>query len=180
MLRRFLPVLILAFVVGSLFRLGDTLGIPVLRMFATQGIVIIGLITAYNLKKLQTEDGLRRLDECLKELPGDVKVSPLAPVGRLPLWLVETDGRRILLGSSDVANSLRGRRAIWALKRHGQRLLAAAERHGLLQDSRELTAALVLLRKGAGERRQIEIESFGRPVVLVNPEGIETLVRAGS
>lgn len=180
MLRRFLPVLVLAFVVGSLFRLGNELGIPVLRMFGTQGIVIIGLIAAYNLKKLQTEDGLRRLDQHLKGLPADVKVSSLPPVGRLPLWLLEREGRRILVGGSDVANSVRGRRAARALKRHGQQLLAAAERLGLLQNPRELTAALVLLRKGVGERKEIEIESYGRPVVLVNPEGVETLVRAGS
>lgn len=180
MLRRFLPVLILAFVVGSLFRLGDALGIPVLRMFGTQGIVIMGLLVAYNLKAMQTEEGLRRLDAHLKELPAEVKVKPLPAVGRLPLWLLEKGGRRILVGSSDLANSVRGRRALRALKRHAEKMLATAEQQGLLQSPRELTAALVLLRKTAGEQREIEIESFGRPVVLVNPEGIESLVTAGS
>lgn len=179
MLRRFIPVLILAFVVGSLFRLGDVLGIAVLRMFGTQGIVVIGLMVAYNLKKLQTEEGLRRLDAHLKELPEDVKVSPLPPVGRTSVWLLEKEDRRVLVGSSDIANSMKGRRALRALQRHGEKLLLAAQQHGLLQSPRELTAALVLLRKGAGEQGQIDIESFGRPVVLVNPESVGKLVTSG-
>lgn len=176
MLRRFVPVLILAFVVGSLFRLGDELGIPVLRMFGTQGIVVIGLIVAYNLKKLQTEEGLRRLDAHIKELPSDVTVRTLPPVGKLPLWLIEGKDQKVIVGSSDIANSVRGRRALRALTRHGERILAAAQQHGLLQNPRDVTAALVLLRKGAGERDEIEIESFGRPVLLINPEGVGKLV----
>ena len=92
-------------------------------MFGTQGIVIIGLMVAFNFKTMQTEEGLRRLDAHLKELPADVKVQPLPPVGRLPLWLIEKDDRRLLVGSSDLANSVRGRRALRALKRHAERVL---------------------------------------------------------
>lgn len=178
-LRRFVPVLVLAFVVGSLFRLGNVLGMPVLRMFGTQGIVVIGLMLAWNIKRLQIEDGLRRLDESLKSLPSRVKVQPLTGAGKMPLWLVESEGRRILLGGSDIAQSMGKRRARSALERHAASLLKAAESHGLTRDGRELTPALVLLRRRASESDQIRAGSFPRPVVLVNPEGVDRLVSGG-
>jgi len=178
-LRRFFPVLVLAFVVGSLFRLGNVLGMPVLRMFGTQGIVVIGLILAWNIKRLQIEDGLRRLDENLKSLPRKVKVRPLSAAGKMPLWLLESDGRRILLGGSDIAQSMGKRRARLALERHAASLLKAAESHGLMDDGRELTAALVLLRRRVSERDEIRVGSFRRSVVLVNPEGVDRLVSGG-
>lgn len=176
MLRRFVPVLILAFVVGSLFRLGNDLGVPALRMFGTQGIVVIGLLLAWNLKRLQTEDGLRRLDESLKALPQGVKVRSVESAGKMPLWLLEGKGRRVLLGGSNIAQSMGARRAWRALERHAEHMLNAAQSRGLLQGASEVTAALVLLRRRAGGRSKIEVKSFSQPVLLVNPEGIDQLL----
>lgn len=177
-MRRWLPVLALAFVVGALFRLGNELGIAVLRMFGTQGIVVIGILVALNLKRLQTEDGLRRLEEAIKALPPDVRVQPLGEAGRLPVWLLEGSGRRVLLGASDVANSVRSGRATRLLLRQADQVLQAAkERLGAVEG---LTAALVLLRRAAGADQALEGGPLERPVSLVNPESIGRLFENGS
>jgi len=176
-LRRWIPVLALAFVVGALFRLGNELGIGALRMFGTQGIVVIGVLVAANVKRLQTEEGLRRLDEHLRALPRDVNVRPLGMAAGHPLWLVEGKGRRIVLGTSAVANSVRAGRAFRLLQRDAEAMLQAAAEHGVAAD--EVTAVLVLLRRAVGPDGRIEVGTFQRPVALVNPESIVGLFESG-
>lgn len=176
-MRRWIPVLALAFVVGALFRLGNELGIAVLRMFGTQGIVVIGILVAWNIKRLQVEDGLRRLELALKSLPGDVRVRPLGKEGAPSLWLLEGRGRRILLGTSDVANSVRARRAQRLLVRDAARVVEQARAAGAAADD-EHEVALVLLRRSAnGGGPPVEVS--GRQVVLVNPEKLGKLFEGG-
>ncbi|MFO7319567.1 MAG: hypothetical protein LOD85_07975 [Clostridia bacterium] len=176
-MRRWVPVLVLAFVVGALFRLGNELGVAVLRMFGTQGIVIIGILVAVNLKRLQAEDGLRRLEEQLQALPDRVRVQAVRGPGRPPLWLVEADGRRVLVGTSDLANSVGAGRAWRLLCRRAEELAQAARAHGLAPG--EATLALVLLRRRAAEGQTVEIAGWERPVVVVNPENVGRLLASG-
>ncbi len=175
MLKRFLPLLLIAFLTGLLFRMGDQYGIPVLRMFGTQGIVVIGIWGAAILRGIQREDGIRRVEEGLKKSTWAKSVVRVGSQGRLPLWMVETPKGKILIGASDISNALREKRALKSLSRHAQVLLAKAYQEGATTVAEGAQAILVLLRKGVGGVRRLEVEDGGS-VALVNPEGLEPLL----
>ena len=82
------------------------LGMPVLRMFGTQGIVVIGLILAWNIKRLQIEDGLRRTRRKLESpaLQGQ-SAAPLSVPGRCPFGLWKARAAHPSWGS-DIAQSM--------------------------------------------------------------------------
>lgn len=178
MLTRFWPVLVLAFVTGLLFRLGDQYGIAVLRMFGTQGIVIIGLVCAHIVRSIQREDGIRRVEESLQSMAGILKFERIGRMGALPFWMIETQGGKLLLGASDIPNSSRPGRAARSLTRQARAMLDAVQGQaetGLMG----YKAALVLLRKGVHGIGHLELDE-GTRVALVNPEGLPDLLSAQS
>lgn len=177
MLKRFLPVLILAFIVGALFRLGDQFGIAVLRMFATQGIVVIGFLGAATLKRLQVEEGLRQLEEGFQNLPKDTKVKQVGQVRRYPVWLIEQPQKKLLVSGSDVANSTRWTRAAARLGAHAHEMLRVAQNGEVVQSVEGVQPALVLLRRAVREgERELQVEGAPGPIKLINPEDIPVFV----
>ena len=179
MLKRFAPLLVIAFVTGFLFRMGNQFEIPVLRMFGTWGIVAIGIWGGRILRAIQREDGIRRVEESLEALKPEVRAERVAAVGALPVWMLETEKGKILLGTSDVANGARPARAERTLTRDALAMLGEARRLGLVGGGEPCSAALVLLRKAVRGTTRLEFD--GGSVALVNPEGLSGLVgsRAG-
>lgn len=175
MLKRFMPLLVIAFLTGLLFRMGDQYGIPVLRMFGTQGIVIIGIWGATILRSIQREDGIRRVEESLIRLDSTVSVARIGTQGRLPIWMVETVRGKILIGASDVSNTSRERQATRSMSRQARAIISKARQEGAACAAESIQAALVLLRKGVQGVHRLELDE-GATVALVNPEGLETLL----
>lgn len=176
MIKRFVPLFLIAFVTGFLFRMGDQYGIPVLRMFGTWGIAVIGIWGSLILRAIQREDGIRRLEESLRSLGANVEVERVATVGALPVWMLKTPKGKILLGASDVANSVRARRAQRILDRHVRAMFKAAWQKGVLAPSEKVQAALVLLRRAVKGEGRLKTEE-GASVALVNPETLAMLIR---
>lgn len=175
MLKRFIPIFILAFITGLLFRLGDQYGIAVLRMFGTQGIVIIGILGARLLRSIQREDGIREVEAWLGELDSkDVKVTRIGAVGSLPFWMLETRRGKILLGTSDVPHSTRETHAMRRFGRHVRMMVGTARNEGFIQTSDSFRAVLVLLRRGVPKIQEVVVEE-GTKVTLVNPESLTNL-----
>ena len=175
MLRRFFPLFVVAFLVGLLFKLGDQYQVPVLRMFGTQGIVVIGIWGAWILRSLQREDGIRRVEEGLGAIGPGVRVRRVGSVRSLPLWMVDTGKGKILLGASDVAESVGESRAARTLGRQARQMLAAARDLGALEGSERIAAALVLLRKRVNGERRVDAGE-GATIALVNPEGLSGFI----
>lgn len=176
MFRRFVPLFGIAFLTGLLFRMADQYGIAALRMFGTWGIVVIGVWGARILRTLQLEDGIRRVEEHFTAMEGRVRVTRLFHRGTLPLWIVETDKGKIVLGASGVPNSMKWTRASRSLGMEVRKMLERAHRSGAISSAGNVTAALVLLRKGVGPEAKLTMED-GRSVLLVNPENIGQLVQ---
>jgi len=177
LLRRMLPILLLAFAVGALFRFGDEYGIPVLRMFGTWGIVAIGLIGARSLRQLQARSGLEELTEALRIAPPGVELAE-APLAGGPAWVLTGRKGKLVLGASDLANSVRGARAERALREQAIRTVNAAFQAGLLRHGDRAAAAMVLLRKRVkDEERSLPVEGLPDPVLLVNPEEVGALLQ---
>lgn len=178
LLRRTVPILLLAFAVGALFRFGNQYSIPALRMFGTWGIVAIGLIGARNLRLLQTKGGLDELQSELSRLPSGIELHEAPPLDRSPAWLLTTGKGKLLLGGSDLPHSAKGRRAERTLTAQAVRLINSAFEAGLIQHGDRVGAALVLLRKRVkDEERYLAVEGIPDPVVLVNPEEVGTLLQ---
>lgn len=178
-LRRFMPLLIIAFVTGILFRIGDQHGIAVFRMFGTWGIVVIGIWGSSILRGLQRESGLATVEERLKELSGKVRIERLGAANQLPVWMVHAPRGTLLLGASDVSNSARKGRAAQLLRRQAQAVIDAAAKHGAWRGDERPQAALVLLRRGLkGGKESLSLADGLPPVQLVNPESLDDLVMA--
>lgn len=177
MLKRFIPILTIAFFTGLLFRLADQYGIALFRMFGTQGIAVIGILGARLLRSMQREDGVRRLEEQLNQLGEDVKVTLMGRIGALPFWMVDTPEGKIMLGASDIPHSMGQKRAVRQFYRHVQMMLDVARKEATLGSEHSLKTVLVLLRRGVPGQQKVE---FGddQEVILVNPEGLPGIVAA--
>jgi len=162
--------------------LANQYDIAVLRMFATQGIVVVGLLTAHTIKRLQLAEGVRRVEEELRAAGGDVKIKEFAMSGRRPLWLVERGSERILLAGCDLPQSASVGRAARTLLRESQRMREEAVSRGWLRPDDPVREAVVLLRRRLATQAP-EVESLvpGRSLTLINPEGVGVLLaRRGS
>lgn len=177
MIKRFLPLLVIAFATGILFRIGNRYGIPLFRMFGTWGIVAIGIWGAAILKSLQLNEGVRRVEEVLSRFSDKVNVTEAGRVGKLPVWVLQTDRGKILLGSSDVAQSASAPKAERLLSDHATKIARAAAEGGLVPDSQGVLPAIVLLRRQVDTGEHVEVEAFESPVSLVNPEDLGLLVK---
>lgn len=173
-MRRFIPVLILAFIVGGMFRFGNQYDIPVIRMFATQGIVIIGLLAANAVKKLQMDEGMRKVKEELEKLPSGVRVQQTLWFKGRPVWLIEAGDEKLVMAGSDVPQSASVRRAARAVFRQSQELWAEAIDKGWVKPGERVKTALVFLRRRLSEPAlAVEPLEPDVPMALVNPEGIK-------
>ncbi len=64
-------LLLIAFLVGSLFRATEVTGMRIFNMFATLGIVLFGVVGSLALARLQQRSGQRSVEEALKALEPD-------------------------------------------------------------------------------------------------------------
>lgn len=181
-MKRWIPILILALIVGMMFRYANQFGIPVIRMFATQGIVVIGFLAARALKTSQMEDGIRRVTEALEHLPESVEVVDTGYVGRHPIWLIQMGGRKILMGGSDLPQSASVKRAARTVLKQSEQLLNYGMNHGLIKPGEDsVRPTLVLLRrKLAQQATEVDMLDPRFSLTLVNPEGIGQMIEASS
>ena len=180
-LRRFFPLLVIAFFTGVMFRIANQYGIAAFRMFGTWGIVAIGIWGSSILRGLQRENGLKALEERLSTLSRRFRIERIGSANRLPVWMVHTPRGTLLLGTSDVAHSARRGRALQALRRQARAVIDAAARGGAWRKEEPPQAALVLLRRGLkGRKEQLPLADDLPPVHLVNPESLDELLSAGA
>src|SRR5690625_2041659 len=67
--RQLVPLLVVAFAVGALFRMYNITGIGFYRMFGTFGIVVIGLLGTRIVSSWQLKDATAGMHEVLAALP---------------------------------------------------------------------------------------------------------------
>lgn len=169
---RWIVIMVLALVVGILFRFGDSTGIGLFRMFGTMAIGIIGIYTVLTFTRWQGDSAVHELKERLHALPKTkMYQAPKELRNRFVRaeTLIERDGTYFLLATSNIPN-FRGRR-------HRRRVQAAV--YQLAQwgggfDNNEFGRILVLLRRRIREDEQQFAKQHG--VVLVNAEMIDDAV----
>lgn len=166
--RHLITVGVLAFVVGTLFRLGDLSGVGLFRMFGTMGIGITGAAAAVMMTRWQGESAKDELHRRLRDIPKSKAYKVPAELRARMLdgeLLVEIEGNYYLIASSTLPN-FRGRRHARRVNASVLRLAAwgpGFQRH-------ELGRILVMLRRQVRDDEREFAASHG--IVIVNPDGI--------
>ncbi|HWI53793.1 MAG TPA: hypothetical protein VNT01_16770 [Symbiobacteriaceae bacterium] len=81
-MRRYLIVLVLmAILIGSLFRASEQTGVRLMNMFATIGIFLFGVVGTLALTRWQTSTGLKEVQAALKSLEPDWVITDWARQG---------------------------------------------------------------------------------------------------
>lgn len=112
MRRYIITLLVVAFLVGSLFKAADQTGIRILKMFGTIGIFLFGVVGTLALSRWQSREGLKEIDDALKlvEPEGIITDWAFRWDGR-PDYLVVGPGGLVAVCLEDVAQSVGDRRA---------------------------------------------------------------------
>ncbi|MFB5083886.1 hypothetical protein [Symbiobacterium thermophilum] len=118
-----ITLLLIAFLVGSLFRASEVTGMRIFNMFATFGIFLFGVVGSLALTRLQQRSGQRGVEEALKALEPDWVITDwsaapgerpdyllVGPAGLLAVCVEHSPGqarsaraRRRLAGAADRA-----------------------------------------------------------------------------
>lgn len=167
-LRRWVILGVLAFAVGTLFRLAEETGVGLFRMFGTMGIGLSGGVAAFTLTRMQQESARTDLHERISSIP-DTKAYTVPPELRAraveSVGLLERNDDLYLIATSSAPN-FRGRR-------HGRRVKSEVLRLaqcGTGTGEGQLGRILVLLRRSVREDEQNFATAHG--VVIANPDTI--------
>lgn len=171
MIWRFWPLFVIAFIVGSLFRLYIITGIGFYRMFATLGLVVLFAVASRIIVTAQLGEGGRELKAIIASLPDECDV-----------WRLGRDGAdRIIIGpagavvlaASSVAHYARG----WGLNRGLQRLKGRVEM--MVETARQrlgdalaggpaLHRAVVFLRRAPRPEDRRRLQAWGIDVLQLD------------
>lgn len=159
----------LAFVGGSLLRLGVETGTAGFTMFGMIAFVLIGLLALQEVAGLQTRAGWGRLGRVLRAQAAARPVLRLPGGGRGSLrYLVAAGSTWVALGVDTSSEA-----GLWSLVRpalaaRGRRVIEEASRLPLGDQAPAVMPALVLLRRKVRAREEALGEGLG--VRLLNPE----------
>lgn len=154
--RQLAPLLIVAFIVGSLFRLYNISGVALYRMFGTMGIVLLGFLGTRIVQSWQLDDASAGMQEVIDGLPeGWQALERGAPIGVLG-WQGYFVGpeQTFAVTTLATANYIKGRRLGGQMRRGMARAVALAEvapdKHVVFP----VVPAIVLLRRVADSEAQ--------------------------
>lgn len=175
-----IALLVIAFLVGSLFQATEQTGMRIWNMFATMGIFLFGVVGSLALVRIQLRSGNRSVQEALKALEPDWVITDWADVpGEQPDYLLAGPGGLVAVCVDHTAGSAMSRRARSLIERSRRRARRSAawvtaEVASLSEaaDTRVLPVVLLTRRRALPEYNE-------EGVLVLNPEqlGPELLAR---
>lgn len=169
--RQLAPLLIVAFIVGGLFRLYNISGTGLYRMFGTMGIVVMGFLGTRIVQSWQLHDASAGMRDVIDNLPaGWQALERGAPIGVIGWqgYLVGAD-RTLAVTTLTVANYVKGRRLRQTLRRGVVRAEALAEAAPARHIVFPIVPCVVLLRRRADEETQLGVED---DMLVVDVDGL--------
>ncbi|MBO8142441.1 MAG: hypothetical protein H0Z37_09765 [Firmicutes bacterium] len=172
-LRQVLPLLVIAFLVGSLFRLYAEFGIGFFRMFGTLGIVVMGVLATRLVTGWQLGAAAAELESVFKRLPAPWRAMRTGSGGSSPGWtgFVGGPGGTLAVATCAVANYARGRSLKRSLAPSVRRAkqLAGAVPEGFPEP---VVPCVVLLRRRADKEAE---QAAGPGVRVLDLDGVAAL-----
>lgn len=112
MRRYVIALVIMAILIGSLFKAADQTGIRLMAMFATIGIFLFGIIGTLAINRWQSRSGLKDIETALKSLEPKCLITDWAyQGGGKPDYLVVGPGGIVAICLDDTPQSTRAKRA---------------------------------------------------------------------
>lgn len=123
-----ITLLVIAFLVGTLFKAADQTGVRVMKMFGTVGILLFGAIGTMALTRWQSRTGLQEIEQALKAVEPEGIITDWSDRrdGR-PDYLVVLPGAAAVVCVDDMAQAIRGKRALTRIGKARRRTLGAVE-----------------------------------------------------
>ncbi|HWI61676.1 MAG TPA: hypothetical protein VNT75_07565 [Symbiobacteriaceae bacterium] len=175
-MRRYVIVLIvMAILIGSLFRASEQTGVRLMNMFATIGIFLFGVVGTMALSRWQSSAGLKEVQAALKSLePGWVITDWAHQGGGRPDYLLVGPGGIVSVCLDETPQSTWARFARKRLERSRDRAEATVR---WLQERRPegetpVSAVLVLT------RRRADADSAAGAVPVLNAEQLAEHIRS--
>lgn len=181
MRRYIITLLIIAFLVGTLFKAADQTGVRLMKMFGTLGIFLFGVVGTMALTRWQSRSGLKDIEERLKQAePDGLIITDWAQQGGgKPDYLVVGPGGIAAICLEETAGSTRAKRAALNVAKGRERAQAAVRwlrdrlntsapdlkaPLGELVQELPVSAVLVMTRRRAEESYSAE------DVAVINPD----------
>ncbi|HEY8417490.1 MAG TPA: hypothetical protein VIK93_05595 [Limnochordales bacterium] len=169
---RVIPLLVVAFAVGSLFRLANEFGVALFRMFGTMGIAVMGIMATRIVTGWQLEGALRELQRLLKKLPEGWRVEGARGDHQSWRGYLVGPGQALAVVTSPVANYSRGRGLARALQRASAEAQAWAAARTPGDDAVVATPCVLLLRRRADD----DARRAAGGVMVMDLEGLAAVV----
>jgi len=169
---RVIPLLVVAFAVGSLFRLANEFGVALFRMFGTMGIAVMGVLATRIVTGWQLEGAVRELHGFLGKLPEGWRVERAA--GDQQSWrgYLVGPGQVLAVVTSPVANYSRGRGLARALERAAAEARAWAASWAGGGEAPRATPCVLLLRRQADDDARRAVKG----IVVTDLDGLAAVV----
>lgn len=184
MRRYVIALVVMAVLIGSLFRASEQTGVRLMNMFATLGVFLFGVVGTLALTRWQSREGVKSVEQVLKSLEPDWVITDWAfRGGERPDYLLVGPGGVVAVCLEETPQSAWKSRARNNAARARQRAHATVrwlQEH--LSHSLDGTgnvpadlpvAAVVLL-----TRRRAEPEYTGEGVPVLNPDSLGEHVRS--
>lgn len=128
MRRYVITMLVVAFLIGSLFKAADETGVRLMKMFGTLGILLFGVVGTLALTRWQSREGLKTLEAALKSLEPEHLITDWAFRGEgRPDYLVVGPAGLFAVCLEDVSQSVGAKRATARIAKGRERTLKATE-----------------------------------------------------
>lgn len=121
-------LLVIAFLVGTLFKATEQTGMRIWNMFATMGIFLFGLVGSLALSRLQRRSGLKHVEAALKALEPDWVITDWSETGgQKPDYLLVGPDGLVALCLDEMSGSTFAWRARQLVERSRRRAERSAE-----------------------------------------------------
>lgn len=171
-------LLLIAFLVGTLFRATEMTGMRIWNMFATMGIFLFGLVGSLALTRLQRRSGQKGIESAIKSLEPEWVITDWAGVGgEKPDYVLIGPTGIAVICLDETAGSTFAWRARQLVERSRKRAERSAEwvRSQLGQSAGDAKLVPVVLLS----RRKTVPEYTSDQVVVLNPDQLAAYLRAG-
>lgn len=177
-----ITLLLIAFLVGSLFQASEQTGMRIWNMFATMGVFLFGVVGSLALARMQQRSGLKQVEQVIKALEPEWVITDWAgesvdrpdyllvgPGGVAAITVDQTSGATFAWRAGQLIGRSR-RRAYHAAAWVRERLLADPERY----PSGAIRVEPILLLA----RCKVRTEYSGGGVTVLNPEQLAGHLRS--
>jgi hypothetical protein len=187
MRRYIITMLVMALLIGSLFRAAEDTGVRLMKMFGTIGVLLFGVVGTLAITRWQSRQGLKEIESALKSLEPEFLITDWSYQGEgKPDYLLVGPFGLVAVTLDDTPQSTRKKSAEQKVARARERAVAAgrwvqkqlAELSSRGKDLPEGLQDLPVVPLLVLTRRRAEPSDSAEDVTVLNAEGLARHIRS--